>query len=180
MQHAGLSSPRSARADLATGAVLFALSLGIIYGAWSMDRLEARHIHPLSAPGLMPGVLGLALAVCSVMLLVGALRELRSTPRAAHVAPPGGSADEGNPGARFRLISAAVICLVYALGLIGRVPYWLATSLFVAVFIAFFEWEANAPAARRAVRLGWAVSLGLATGLAVSYAFRELFLVRLP
>jgi putative tricarboxylic transport membrane protein len=145
-----------------------------------MDRLEARHIHPLSAPGLMPGMLGLALAVCSVMLLVGALRVLHTAPPAAHVTPPAGLSDEGNPGAGFRLISAAVICLVYALGLIGRVPYWLATALFVTVFIAFFEWEADAPASRRAIRLAWAVSLGLATGLAVSYAFRELFLVRLP
>ena len=179
MQHAGLSSPRSARADLATGAVLFALSLGIIYGAWSMDRLEARQIHPLSAPGLMPGMLGVALAVCSVMLLVGALRDLRNM-LPAHAPTDEGSADEGDPGARFRLVSAAVMCLVYALGLIGRVPYWLATTLFVTVFIAFFEWEAGAPASRRAIRLAWAVSLGLATGLAVSYAFRELFLVRLP
>jgi len=176
-----MSNRRSARADLATGAVLFALSIAIVYSAWSMDRLEARGIHPLSAPGLLPGILGLALAFCSVLLIVQALRGLRTASfLPEHPGSSGGGLDEDNPGAGFRLVSAAAICLVYALGLIGRMPYWLATALFVTFFIAFFEWESGASLSRRAIRLAWAMSLGLATALAVSYAFRELFLVRLP
>ena len=56
-------------------------------------------------------------------------------------------------------------------------PYWLATSVFVASFIAIFEWTDGGS---RWVRLAWALGIGLAVGLAVSYVFSELFLVRLP
>jgi hypothetical protein len=50
----------------------------------------------------------------------------------------------------------------------------------VTAFIALFEWERGGTRARRLTRLVWAVSLGVATGLIVSFAFRDLFLVRLP
>jgi len=173
-----MSDRQSARADLVTGAALFALSVGITYGAWSMDRLEARNIHPLSAPGLLPGILGLALALCSVLLIVKALRGRGMA--AIQVAPDEGGIAPANPGASFRLVSAALICLVYSLGLIGRIPYWLATALFVTFFVAFFEWESGATPRQRAVNLAWALFLGLAAAFAVSYVFRELFLVRLP
>lgn len=169
-----------ARADLATGAVLFVLSVAVIYGAWTMDRLEMRQIHPASAPGVLPGLLGIALAVTSIMLMVKAVRSTRAPetepPQPAQI----GEADPSNPGATGRLVGAAALCLVYALGLVGRMPFWLATTLFVTSFIAIFEWERGGGSRRRLVRLVWAVFLGLATGLVVSYGFRDLFLVRLP
>jgi putative tricarboxylic transport membrane protein len=162
------------RADLVTGLVLFALSIAVIYGAWTMPRLEIRQIHPLSAPGLTPGLLGIALALTSLMLIGKAATSGRTT------ATREDEDDEANPGAGFRLATAAVLCLVYALGLIGRMPFWLATTLFVTVAIAVFEWDRGGTHRERAVRLAWAVFLGIATGVAVSYIFRDLFLVRLP
>lgn len=168
-----MADNRMARADLVTGLVLFALSVAVIYGAWTMGRLEIRQIHPLSAPGLTPGLLGLALALTSLLLIGKSVRN-------SHAPAPTDGAEEGDPGAWFRLATAAVLCLVYALGLVGRVPFWLATTLFVAVSIAVFEWERGGTHGRRLVRLGWALFLGVATGVAVSYAFRDLFLVRLP
>ena len=60
---------RKAQADVVFGAMLFVLAVALIAGAWNMDRLELRQIHPLSAPGLTPGLLGLALAVASLMLV---------------------------------------------------------------------------------------------------------------
>jgi putative tricarboxylic transport membrane protein len=164
-----------ARADLVTGAVLFVLAVAVIYGAWTMDRLEPRQIHPASAPGLTPGLLGIALAVASLVLVAGALKRRRPA------IPPPADADAAiqppDSGALARLATAAALCLVYAIGLVGRMPFWLATSIFVTAFIAIFEWWEPE---RRLRRLAWALFLGLATGLVVSYAFRDIFLVRLP
>jgi len=162
------------RADLITGVLLFALAVAVITGAWTMDRLEIRQVHPLSVPGLTPGLLGLALALTSLLLIAGSLRQ--PTARV----PTETESAAANPGAWTRLLTAAALCLIYALGLVGRLPFWLATALFVTVFIAVFEWDRGGPAGRRAVRLGWALFLGIATGFAVSYVFRDLFLVRLP
>jgi putative tricarboxylic transport membrane protein len=168
-----------ARADLATGVVLFALSVAVIYGAWTMDRLEIRPIHPSSVPGLTPGLLGLALAVCSILLIAKAVRASQAAV-ADRAARGGGEALPPDAGANIRTLGAAALCLVYALGLVGRMPYWLATAVFVTLFIIVFEWDRGGAPARRAVRIGWALALGIATGLAVSYVFSDLFLVRLP
>lgn len=168
-----MTNSRMARADLIAGLVLFALSLAVIYGARTMPRLEIRQIHPLSAPGLTPGLLGIALALTSLILIGKAMRSRGGVP--AETAP-----EDADPGARFRLAAAAVLCLVYALGLIGRMPFWLATASFVTVAIAVFEWDRGGTHGRRMVRLAWALFLGIGTGVAVSYIFRDLFLVRLP
>ncbi|MEO3433494.1 tripartite tricarboxylate transporter TctB family protein [Inquilinus sp. CAU 1745] len=168
-----MADHRMARADLATGALLFVLAVAVIYGSWTMDRLEIRQIHPLSVPGLTPGLLGIALGLASVLLIVRATGILRR--------PAAGDAEEGSDrGSTERLLGVIAVCLVYALGLVGRMPFWLATAIFVAAFIAIFEWDRGGPPARRYARLAWALFLGVATGIAVTYVFRDLFLVRLP
>ncbi len=169
-----MTAPRAATADLVTGVILFALAVALIYGAWTMDRLEIRQIHPLTAPGLLPGLLGVALALCSALLIAGAVRARR---RAAAAGAEGEAAGDGSPG---NLAVATGLCLAYALVLVGWLPFWLATSLFVAAFIAVFEWPDAESGRARLVNLLWAAGIGLGAGLAISYAFSELFLVRLP
>lgn len=163
-----MTEPREARADLVTGVILFALSAAVIVGAWNMDRLEIRRIHPFSAPGVTPGLLGIALGIASFIMIVQSVRRGGLA---------GGWAAGAPRQAVIRLVVAAALALVYALGLIGNMPYWLATALFVTVFITVFEWGDGG---NRAVRLAWAAGIGIATGLTVAYVFSELFLVRLP
>ena len=171
-----MADHRASRADLVTGAVLFVLSVAIIYGSWTMDRLEIRRIHPLSVPGLLPGILGLVLATCSLVLIAQAIRSRGAARRSVPGDAAGG--DQPEPGALGRLTLAGVLCLAYPLGLVGRVPFWLATAAFVSAFILVFEWrEARSS---RVSRIAWALGIGLCTGIGVAYAFSELFLVRLP
>lgn len=160
-----------ARADLLTGAVLFAVSVAVVAGAWNMDRLEARRIHPLSAPGFTPGLLGLALGVTSVLLVAQALRRGGATGWSSMLEGGWRSA------AMAHLFGALALCLFYAVVLVGTLPYWLATSIFVSAFIAVFEWKDAVP---KWQMLSWAVGIGVGIGVVVSYVFSELFLVRLP
>lgn len=164
-----MENGRMVRADLVTGAVLLALAVAVIGGAWNMDRLEIRRIHPLSAPGLTPGLLGITLGIASLILIVqsvrrGGLAGWRDWER--RPLPPA-----------IRLAVAFALCLGYALGLVGRVPFWLATALFVTSFIVVFEWTDDG---NRMARVAWAVAIGIAAGLGISYVFSDLFLVRLP
>lgn len=164
----GPREPAMARADLWTGAVLLALATAVIWGAWSMDRLEVRRIHPLSAPGLVPGILGLALGACAVVLIAGAGRRAVGNPLAG-----------ADRAALWRLALCLALTLAYPLVLVGALPFWLATSLFVAAFVAAFEWAPRPPAAH-ARALGLALLMGAVAGPVVAYVFQELFLVRLP
>ncbi|HEV7372028.1 tripartite tricarboxylate transporter TctB family protein [Arenibaculum sp.] len=162
-----MESRGMARADLITAAVLIALGVAVVYGSWTMPRLEMRGIHPSSVPGLVPGVLGALLVVCGVLL--GA----RS--RGAGPAERSGGSNE-----LWRLGVTTAIGLVYALGLVGWLPFWLATAVFVFVFVVVFEGplgETKTDLRRSAVV---ALMLAVITGGAVSYIFQELFLVRLP
>lgn len=68
------------------------------------------------------------------------------------------------------------VCLGYALGLVGRVPFWLATGLFVLAFVGWFGFERARPARSVAI----AAATALVTSAAVTLLFERVFLVRLP
>ena len=67
-------NPGMVRADLLAGLFFIILGLAIFYGAWTMDRLEVRRIQPLTAPGLVPGLLSAALTLCGFVLAFRSLR----------------------------------------------------------------------------------------------------------
>jgi hypothetical protein len=74
-----------ARSDFAQAIFWLAAGGLIFYGAWTMDRLEKVGVQPFSAPGLLPGILGVFIALLGASMLVRALRAgaLRPAGRAA-------------------------------------------------------------------------------------------------
>ena len=78
-----------------------------------------------------------------------------------------------------RLAGAAALGLIFVVGLIGRVPFWLASAIFVAMFTILFEWRSGQPSccARGGSR---SILLGVVTGVAVTLVFEKVFYVRLP
>ncbi len=70
-----------------------------------------------------------------------------------------------------------MLCLGYAAGLVGQIPFWLATFVFVALFVILFEWHSEGG---RAWRIGIALVYGAAVSAAVTLVFQKLFLIRLP
>jgi putative tricarboxylic transport membrane protein len=154
----------SSRVDLASAAAWIALAGAILHASWTMDRLERHGATLHTAPALVPGLLGLVLFVLGLLLGVrairaGALRDGRVNP----------SLLQGWGGTALVL----ALCLGYAVGLVGRTPFWLATFVFVTAFIATFEY----PALRR---MAVAPLYGAATSVVVSYLFETVFFVRLP
>jgi len=163
------------RADFITAIVLIVLGIAIVYGSWTMPRLENRGIHPSSVPGLVPGILGFALAVC------GGILALRSRPgRGSGAAAEGASFNYDRPQLLRPGITAA-LTLIYALVLVGTLPFWLATAIFVLAFIVIFERMADETRQRSFPRmLVMALIQAVIVGAATHLIFEELFLVRLP
>ena len=161
-------SPSERKADLITGVVLLALAAAVIYGGWTMDRLEVRRIHPASIPGLVPLGLGIALAIAAAALVIRAHRAPRRR------------GEEAAPESHVRLALTLALCLLYAVGLLGHVPYEIATGLFVFAFIAVFEWGDAGRAGRRVRSLVTALIQAVVVAGVVSIGFEKLFLVRLP
>ncbi len=156
-----LPASSTARSDLRGAVGWMALGMVVLVGAWRMDRFEAMGATVYTAPGLVPGLFGLAL------LLLGAVLAWRSR-RAA----PG---DLAPPLLNARVSWVLLLTLVYAVVGVGRLPFGPATATFVAVFCWLFNDEA--PAWRR---LWQAALIGVATAVAVVLVFERLFYVRLP
>lgn len=163
-----MSTHPTAQADLVWALIWIVFGAAVFYGAWTMDRLAAQHINPYTAPGLVPGILGLGIIVMGVTLLLRSLR----------------TGSGGGPSVQLvtpRLLLAAGLCVAYAVGLVGRgLPFWLTTTLFVFASIAAFRWpehKANGTVGRGLVT---ALLCAIGTAAGVTLVFQEIFLVRLP
>jgi hypothetical protein len=164
------------RADLITGIVLLIFGLWVLAESYGMPRLEERRIDPWTVPGLVPGMLGIIVALLGGVLTVRSLLAGALRPRAA--ADAEGAAEVR--ASLYRLLVCTALCVVYAVLLVGRIPFWLATGLFVFTFITVFEWRPRDDRWARTRRLGAAVAIAVVAALVIPYAFDQLFLVRLP
>ena len=162
------------KADFVTGLVLIALGIATVVASFQMPRFAELNVNPYTVPGLVPGALGAVLLVLGAALFVRAARaggwRLWARP---------GVRRQPDPGVPHLLLAAA-LCLGYAGGLIGRLPFWLATLVFVALFVALFEWPLARNAREHARRLAVALGFGAIVAAAVTLVFQEVFLVRLP
>lgn len=165
-----MADPRpSPRADLWSAVGWIVLGGAIAVASWRMDRLEHMGAAVYTAPGLVPGILGLVILLLGVLL---AVRSLRSR------APPPGEREGSGAWRRVALVLA--LCLGYAVVLVGRVPFWLATFLFVFVFVLIFEHPQRRERGQVARGVAMAAVYGAGTSALVSLVFAEVFLVRLP
>ncbi|MBJ3785659.1 tripartite tricarboxylate transporter TctB family protein [Devosia sediminis] len=167
------SDPARIRADLITAIVFIALGVAVAYFSWTMDRLEVRRIHPSTIPGLVPFILGLALTLCGSLL---AIRSARLDTRGAGAALVRVLVS----WQAVRVLVVLGLALVYTLGLVGRMPFWLASALFVFSFITLFETVLADHPGSLVRTLIWATVIALGAGLGIQYVFGEIFLVRLP
>jgi hypothetical protein len=189
--------PAVDRPDVVGSAVWIVLGVAIVLAAVAMDRMENQGGTLYTAPGLVPGLLGLAIAGLGVLLGVRALRGgngarawqgtsvVPAVPAQAGAGPDpvadtsaaARDAAQGDPRA---LAVGLLLCLAYALGLVGRAPFALSTFLFVTAYVAVFEWRRRGEAGQRVRGIVLALVYGAGTALVVSTLFEKVFFVRLP
>ena len=168
--------PITPRGDLKAAACWIAFGTAVLIGSITMDRLEQQHINPYTVPGLLPGLLGIA------MILLGGILALRSLRRGAlHQAPLLPSAHDSERWRRIWVVLA--LCLGYGIVLIGHgLPFWLASTIYVTGSILIIQRMSRDPAQRRQTPGAWAkaLTIGLSTSVITHLVFQEFFLVRLP
>ena len=164
-----------ARSELKQAAGWATLGVAILVASLRMDRLESQNINPYTVPGLLPGLLGVA------MTLLAGLLALRSWRRGALAAGAGRSRIDAATVRRILLV--LVLCIGFDVALVGRgLPFWLAAAIFVSIAIVSLQ-QPQRRAAGRALTLrdvAVAVVIGLGAGGAITLVFEQLFLVRLP
>lgn len=163
-----MRNERERKVDRLSGIGWMIFGAVVAVHAMTMETREYLGATFLTGPGLVPGMIGAAI------FLLGGVLFLRGR---------GGGAiafiEEVGPDAGRRAAIALALMLVYGIGLIGRIPFGIATFLFVSAFVVAF----NLPVADRrglAILAVKALATGALTALAVSFVFQTVFLVRLP
>ncbi|HUR88376.1 MAG TPA: tripartite tricarboxylate transporter TctB family protein [Ramlibacter sp.] len=151
------------------GAVVLVLSI-------TMDRLEKQNIDPHTIPGLLPGILGIA------MMLLGAIVAARSWRRGAFDHPPEPFTQHQRQ-VRTRVWSVVALVAIYSVVLVGHgLPFWLASAIFVTGAILILQRMNRDPEERKLTPRVWvkAVVIGVLAAVITQVVFQDLFLVRLP
>jgi hypothetical protein len=166
--------PLAPRTDAWVAASFLVFSVAILAFGWRMPTYTDQGGQIYTAPALVPSFYGVVILVLSLWLAVRSIRAGALTP-AGTQGPP---AEPGNSNARF--VIAAGLGVFFIVGLIGRMPFWLAATIFVALFVGAFEWRRGLPRGARLRAVAIAVVQGVVTGFLVTLVFERVFLVRLP
>lgn len=162
----------SARSDLAQALFWLIVGGAIFYASWTMDRLDSLGVKAFSAPGLLPGVLGVFIFVLGLAMLVRALQAGALVQRREGV----------SPAIEWRRIAIPLaLCLGFAAGLVGRgLPFWAAAWIYVAVMVWTLQYKERKMRGELGRLAAISISVGAGASIAISAVFQELFLIRLP
>jgi hypothetical protein len=155
------------RSDLRGGFGWAVFGLAIVIESLRMERFTSMGGTLYTMPGLVPGIFGTLLILLGGSLAFRSWRRLRET---------GGRGPAIDPLLNRRIVTMLALTLVYAIGLIGHAPFWLATFLFVAAFTWAFTPD-DAGARKRVVA---SLVSGVLTTVVIVLVFEQIFLVRLP
>ncbi len=162
--------------DFITSIVLITFSISVIVSSYTMPRLERRGIDPFSAPGVVPGMIGLILLCLSLILFIRSIR--RGGYRIFDHRD--GDGEVTHQGAVKRVLLTLIISLIYAIGFLGRIDYTISTLLYIFTFIILFEYQWKVGLAGQKKVLAFALLQALIAAVFITLVFRKLFLVDLP
>jgi hypothetical protein len=166
----------SPRTDFLSAIGWIVLGVAILIGSVTMDRLEDQDINPYTIPGLLPGLLGIAMIILGALL---AIRGWRARPFRIAETTDTSTSHAG----RKRLALVLALCVAFGVGLVGHgLPFWLAVVIFVTASILTLQYQqpSSIESPSRLRRFAVAATIGLGAGIAITVIFQDLFLVRLP
>ncbi|WP_048648843.1 tripartite tricarboxylate transporter TctB family protein [Nitratireductor soli] len=169
-----MAARRINRTDFLAGLAVTIAGAAALVEALRMPRFETRGADPFTVPGLTPGLLSAVLCVLGAVLLLRGL----SGHMVAEGARP--SITRWDRASAIRSIFTVVSVLVYGVLLFGRMPFMLATALFVFAFTIGAELiNAERRLSTPMLVIG-ALVLAVVAAFAINFVFTDLFLVRLP
>lgn len=164
------------KADFVTAIGLSLFGSAIIIRSLQMPRFESLGVNPYSVPGIVPGLLGTVLTILGLMLLVRSIRRKGYRLGLTRETVRGYFTDASTK----RFLIALLLSVIYGIFILKRIPYALATGLYVFAFVLIFEYRPGEGlfSQKRALFFSFLEALLVSAG--VTLVFRYLFLVDLP
>ena len=171
-------------ADRVGGLIWVVFGAAIVYGSWTMDRLESLKIPLATAPGVVPGLLGIGIIIFGLILLGRREASARAAVGPTFAATPEQDVTHAPHADELHWKRAALswtLCIVYGGLLLGHgLPYWVLTVGFLFLHIVLLDETERVPATPTLRRVLLAAVIALSVATAVALVFRYIFLVRLP
>jgi putative tricarboxylic transport membrane protein len=165
-----------AKADFVTSIVLLLFGITILIMSIQMPRYEGLGVNPYSVPGIVPGLLGVILLILSLILLIRSIIR-----KGYHL---GLSIEIVNQyfkdESTRNFLIALILSLVYGALLLTRIPYSLATALYILFFILIFEYRPKESMSSQKKTILYSLVEAISVSAGVTLVFRYLFLVDLP
>lgn len=165
-----------ARADFVTSIFLTPFGLFILIVSLNMPRFEEQNVNPYSVPGILPAFLGAIITFLGLVLFIRSIRQRGYKLGIGKRAVIGFFRDQSSR----RIFLTLIISLLYGLVFLGRIPFYLATGLFVFAFVLIFEYQFKESFASQRKKVLIALIMSILVSGIVTAVFRYVFLVNLP
>ena len=164
------------KADFVVSTLLMCASVWVIIHSLQMPRFKEVDANPLSVPGIVPGILGIVIFILSLVVFI------RSLTRKGYRLGLNRQTLKNffRDTSLQRMLLTILICIVYGIYMVGSMNYYLATFIFVLVFIILFQFLDTEDVATRGKLLMLSVLQAVLVAGIVGAVFRYLFLVDLP
>jgi hypothetical protein len=165
-----------AKADFVTSIGLSSFGLAILILSIQMPRFEGLGVNPYSVPGIVPGLLGLILLILGLVLLIRSIMRKGYQLGLTTDIIKQYFTDESIRN----FLLALIFSLVYGVFLLTRIPYSLATGLYILFFILVFEYRPKENMSSQKKTILYSLVEAISVSAGVTLVFRYLFLVDLP
>ncbi|MCX7028403.1 MAG: tripartite tricarboxylate transporter TctB family protein [Spirochaetes bacterium] len=163
------------KADFFTSLVLTAFGAAVLILSIQMPILAEVNQSQYSAPGIVPGFIGVMLILLSGSMLIRSLKRNAFAEIKEGLVPKSFFTQETTR----RIGLTVLLCVLYAFFL-GKLWFPIPTFLFIFIFISVFEYDFKTAFKPQMKKVIVAAIIGLITTIAVTLVFQKLFLVNLP
>jgi TRAP-type C4-dicarboxylate transport system permease large subunit len=164
------------KADFVVSILLMCFGLWVVINSLQMPRFKEVGANPLSVPGIVPGILGIVIFILSLVVF------RRSLTRKGYRLGLNRQKLKNffQDTSLQRMLLTIFICIVYGIYMVGSMNYYLATFIFVLVFLILFQFLDSEDVTTRGKLLMLSVLQAVLVAGIVGAVFRYLFLVDLP
>lgn len=164
------------KADFVMSILLMCFGVWIVIHSLQMPRFKEVGANPFSVPGIVPGILGTVIFILSLVVFI------RSLTRKGYWLGLNRQTLKNffQEISLQRMLLTIFICIVYGILMVGSLNYYLATFIFVLVFLILFQLLGSEDITARGKLLMLSVLQAVLVAGIVGAVFRYLFLVDLP
>lgn len=164
------------KADFFMSILLTIFGTFVIIASSRMPDVSSQHASPYSAPGVVPGVLGAIFVLLGIVMLVRSIIRKGYRIKITSVEISGWIKDVSTQ----RFLITLGLSVAYAMILLGRMHYLIATGIYMFAFVVMFEYKRGVKLLNQKKTIFMALLLSVITSGSIYWVFRYLFLVNMP